>query len=43
MTASVGTATWPRDGTQADDIVAAAAERAKLDRKLRQQAGEPAE
>ena len=43
MTASVGTATFPRDGTQADDIVAAAAERVKLDRTLRQQAGEPAE
>jgi diguanylate cyclase (GGDEF)-like protein len=42
MTASVGTAAWPRDGSQADDIIAAAAARMKRDRTLRQQAGEPA-
>ena len=43
MTASVGTAAWPRDGSLAEDIVAAAATRAKRDRELRQQGGEPAE
>jgi diguanylate cyclase (GGDEF)-like protein len=43
MTASVGMAAWPRDGSQAEDIVAAAAARAKRDRELRQQGGEPAE
>jgi diguanylate cyclase (GGDEF)-like protein len=43
MTASVGTATYPRDGAEADDIVATAGVRAKRDRELRQQGGEPAE
>jgi diguanylate cyclase (GGDEF)-like protein len=43
MTASVGAATWPRDGVQADDVVATAAVRAKRDRELRQQGGEPKE
>ncbi len=43
MTASVGTAAWPRDGSQADDIIAAAGARAKRDRQLRKQGGEPAE
>jgi len=43
MTASVGTASWPRDGAHAEDVVAAAAVRAKRDRELRRQGGEPAE
>jgi len=43
MTASVGAATWPRDGAQADDVVATAGVRAKRDRELRQQGGEPKE
>jgi diguanylate cyclase (GGDEF)-like protein len=43
MTASVGAASYPRDGAQPDDIVDAAVQRAKRDRTLRRQAGEPAE
>ncbi len=43
MTASVGAATWPRDGSAAEDIVAAASARAKRDRELRRQGGAPAE
>ena len=39
MTVSVGTASYPRDGGQAEDIVSAAAVRTKRDRELRQ-AGE---
>ena len=39
MTVSVGAASYPRDGGQAEDIVSAAAVRAKRDRELRQ-AGE---
>ena len=41
MTVSVGTATWPRDGSQPDDVVSAAQLRSRKDRELRQ-AGEPA-
>ncbi len=41
MTVSVGTATWPRDGSHQDDIVSAAQLRSRKDRELRQ-AGEPA-
>jgi diguanylate cyclase (GGDEF)-like protein len=40
MTVSVGTATWPRDGSQPDDVLSAAAQRSRQDRELRQ-AGEP--
>jgi diguanylate cyclase (GGDEF)-like protein len=40
MTVSVGTATWPRDGSHAEDVLAAAALRSRQDRELRQ-AGEP--
>ena len=40
MTVSVGTATWPRDGSQADDVLSAAKLRSRQDRELRQ-AGEP--
>jgi diguanylate cyclase (GGDEF)-like protein len=43
MTASVGVSAYPRDGAHVDDVVAAAAERMKRDRTLRQQAAEPAE
>jgi hypothetical protein len=35
MTVSVGSATYPRDGAEHDDIVAAAGHRAKRDRELR--------
>ena len=42
MTVSVGTASYPRDGGQAEDIVSAAAVRTKRDRELRQ-AAEPTE
>lgn len=40
MTVSVGTATWPRDGSHADDVLSAAKLRSRQDRELRQ-AGEP--
>lgn len=40
MTVSVGTATWPRDGSHPDDVLSAAALRSRQDRELRQ-AGEP--
>ncbi len=40
MTVSVGTATWPRDGSHTEDILSAAAQRARRDRELRQ-AGAP--
>ncbi|HEU5468537.1 MAG TPA: GGDEF domain-containing protein [Steroidobacteraceae bacterium] len=43
MTASVGAAAYPRDGAESDDVIAAAAVRAKRDRELRQPGGEPAE
>jgi diguanylate cyclase (GGDEF)-like protein len=43
MTVSVGTASYPRDGSQPEDVVSAAAVRTKRDRELRQQAGGPAE
>ncbi len=39
MTVSVGSASYPRDGGQSEDIVSAAAVRTKRDRELRQ-AGE---
>ena len=42
MTVSVGTAAYPRDGGQAEDVVSAAAVRAKRDRELRK-VGEPAQ
>jgi diguanylate cyclase (GGDEF)-like protein len=38
-TVSVGTATWPRDGSQPDDVVSAAQLRARQDRELRKSAG----
>jgi diguanylate cyclase (GGDEF)-like protein len=41
ITVSVGTASYPRDGSQPDDIISAAAQRSRRDRELRQ-AGEPA-
>ena len=40
MTVSVGTASYPRDGGQAEDVVSTAAVRAKQDRELRK-AAEP--
>jgi len=40
MTVSVGAATWPRDGSGAQDVLDAAAARSRQDRELRQ-AGEP--
>ena len=39
MTVSVGTATWPRDGSHPDDVITAAQQRARRDRELRQAAG----
>ena len=42
MTVSVGTASYPRDGAQAEDVVSAAAVRTKRDRELRK-TGEPAQ
>ncbi len=39
MTVSVGAATWPRDGSDADDVVSAAQQRARRDRELRKAAG----
>lgn len=39
-TVSVGTATWPRDGSHPDDVLSAAALRSRQDRELRQ-AGDP--
>jgi diguanylate cyclase (GGDEF)-like protein len=42
MTVSVGSASYPRDGGQAEDVVSAAAVRTKRDRELRQ-ASETAE
>jgi diguanylate cyclase (GGDEF)-like protein len=41
MTVSVGTANYPRDGSQPEDIISAAALRSRRDRELRE-AGEPA-
>ncbi len=41
MTVSVGTATWPRDGSDPDDVITSAQQRARRDRELRQ-AAEPA-
>lgn len=43
MTVSVGTANYPRDGAQCDDVVAAADRRRERDRELRREAaaGEP--
>ncbi len=38
-TVSVGTATWPRDGSDPDDVVSAAQLRARQDRELRKSAG----
>jgi diguanylate cyclase (GGDEF)-like protein len=38
MTVSVGSASYPRDGAEQDDIVAAAGNRAKRDRELRKSA-----
>ena len=43
MTVSVGTASYPRDGAQQDDIVAAAGQRALRDRELRKTAAGPAD
>jgi diguanylate cyclase (GGDEF)-like protein len=43
MTVSVGTASYPRDGAQQDDIVAAAGQRARRDRELRKTAVAPAD
>jgi diguanylate cyclase (GGDEF)-like protein len=40
MTVSVGTASFPRDGSHPDDILSAAAQRSRQDRELRQ-ASEP--
>jgi diguanylate cyclase (GGDEF)-like protein len=42
MTASVGAASYPRDGSQPEDVVSLAVSRAKRDRELRKQSGEPA-
>jgi diguanylate cyclase (GGDEF)-like protein len=41
MTVSVGTASYPRDGAQQDDIVAAAGQRMRRDRELRKSAAAP--
>ena len=41
MTVSVGTATWPRDGSEPDDVVAAAQQRSSPDRELRQGGPDP--
>jgi diguanylate cyclase (GGDEF)-like protein len=41
MTVSVGAASYPRDGAQQDDIVAAAGQRARRDRELRKTAVAP--
>jgi diguanylate cyclase (GGDEF)-like protein len=41
MTVSVGAASYPRDGVQHDEIVAAADARMQRDRKLRRAGGEP--
>ncbi len=43
MTVSVGTASYPRDGSEPEDVVSAAVVRTRRDRELRQQAGEQAE
>jgi diguanylate cyclase (GGDEF)-like protein len=43
MTVSVGTATWPRDGSHPEDVISAAALRARRDRELRQAADPVAE
>ncbi len=43
MTVSVGTASYPRDGSQPEDVVSAAVVRTRRDRELRQQAGEQVE
>jgi diguanylate cyclase (GGDEF)-like protein len=43
MTVSVGTASYPRDGAQQDDIVAAAVQRVRRDRELRKTAAAPAD
>lgn len=40
MTVSVGTATWPRDGSHPEDVISAAALRSQKDRELRQ-SGDP--
>jgi diguanylate cyclase (GGDEF)-like protein len=42
MTVSVGTASYPRDGAQYDDIASAAAVRMRRDRELRQAGDSPA-
>lgn len=42
VTASVGTASYPRDGSEPADILSAALLRARRDRELRQQSAEPA-
>ena len=41
MTVSVGTASYPRDGAQEDDIVAAADQRMRRDRELRKSVAPP--
>ena len=41
MTVSVGTASYPRDGAQEDDIVAAADQRMRRDRELRKSVAAP--
>ncbi len=43
MTVSVGAASYPRDGAQQDDIVAAAGQRARRDRDLRKTTAGPAD
>ena len=43
MTVSVGTSSYPRDGSLPEDVIYAASVRMKRDRELRQQAGGPAE
>ena len=43
MTVSVGTATWPRDGSHPEDVISAAALRSQKDRELRQAADPVAE
>jgi diguanylate cyclase (GGDEF)-like protein len=43
VTVSAGAAVYPRDGSQPDDVLSAAAVRARRDRELRKQSAEPAE